>query len=433
MKLTENAKIAVIGGGPSGCFFTHFAFKLAKSLGIKINIDIYERKDFTRKGPPGCNMCAGIISKNLSFFFKKEGIDISNLAQGQIFGYRFITETSSFYIPKPSKAVIYTIYRGAGPQGDENGKVGLDNYLLNHVVNMGAIHIKKTVESIKLPDNPLNKVEISADGEKKEYDFVVGAFGVNSKLVNIMKGHDFGYIPPLTWKACQVEIIVGREFNEKVVKERVHVFPVSKNGIELLIIVPKNDYVTVSAIGENISFETLKGFLEENKAIKEFLPEKIDIKCHCNPRLPITNPSHVFFDRFVVVGDAGYSRYLKNGIDSAFITSKLAARTAFLSGIDYNSLREYDRHCNLIFGKENLYGKRIVFFGNWATRNRIVSDAYQSLINKQRGKDRNKLSHIIWNVFTGDQPYRKTVKDIYSLFFYSELYWEIIKRIFKIK
>ena len=63
--LKDGSKIAIIGGGPAGCFFANFALKIAKQKGIKVDITIFEGKDFCQKGPRGCNMCAGVISEKL--------------------------------------------------------------------------------------------------------------------------------------------------------------------------------------------------------------------------------------------------------------------------------------------------------------------------------------------------------------------------------
>ena len=55
--LDDNAKIAVIGGGPSGTFFSYFALKMARMIDRKIEVTIFEPKAFTKDGPIGCNRC----------------------------------------------------------------------------------------------------------------------------------------------------------------------------------------------------------------------------------------------------------------------------------------------------------------------------------------------------------------------------------------
>ncbi len=65
LELDDGAKIAVLGGGPEGSFFSIFALKLAKQIGKDIDLTIYESKDFSHDGSSSCNMRAGVISESL--------------------------------------------------------------------------------------------------------------------------------------------------------------------------------------------------------------------------------------------------------------------------------------------------------------------------------------------------------------------------------
>ena len=67
LELKEGARIAVIGGGPTGSFFSIFALNMAKMIGKEINITIFEPKDFKKDGPGGCNKCGGIIPRSFSY------------------------------------------------------------------------------------------------------------------------------------------------------------------------------------------------------------------------------------------------------------------------------------------------------------------------------------------------------------------------------
>src|SRR6266568_590778 len=76
--LQDGARIAVIGGGPSGSFFSFFALKMAKMMGKELQITIFEPKDFTKDGPGGCNKCGGIISELLVQTLALEGPILPN-------------------------------------------------------------------------------------------------------------------------------------------------------------------------------------------------------------------------------------------------------------------------------------------------------------------------------------------------------------------
>src|SRR5512141_3277370 len=74
--LDNGSRIAVIGGGPAGSFFSYFLFEMAERIGMELAVDIYEPRDFTKTAPQGCNMCGGIISESLVQLLATEGITL---------------------------------------------------------------------------------------------------------------------------------------------------------------------------------------------------------------------------------------------------------------------------------------------------------------------------------------------------------------------
>jgi hypothetical protein len=74
LTLTDNARVAVIGGGPAGSFFSNFLLALAERAGIELQVDIYESRDFSKPGASGCNVCRGSISESLVQTLATEGI-----------------------------------------------------------------------------------------------------------------------------------------------------------------------------------------------------------------------------------------------------------------------------------------------------------------------------------------------------------------------
>jgi len=76
MQLRDGARVAVIGGGPAGSFFSYFLLDMAARAGVQINLEIYEPRDFQKAGPTGCNMCAGIVSETLVQNLAAEGLNL---------------------------------------------------------------------------------------------------------------------------------------------------------------------------------------------------------------------------------------------------------------------------------------------------------------------------------------------------------------------
>ncbi|MBF0431069.1 MAG: hypothetical protein HQK83_07310, partial [Fibrobacteria bacterium] len=102
IRLTDNATIGIIGGGPAGVFFGHFARKYASENGLKLKILLFESRNFTIPGPKGCNMCAGVISHSLVERLKEENLILDpEKIESDIGGYFFQTGQHGVYLKKP--------------------------------------------------------------------------------------------------------------------------------------------------------------------------------------------------------------------------------------------------------------------------------------------------------------------------------------------
>ncbi len=76
MELSDGSKVGVIGGGPAGTLTSYFLLELAERIGLELEVDIYEPKDFSRLGRAGCNMCGGVVSESLVQILVTEGINL---------------------------------------------------------------------------------------------------------------------------------------------------------------------------------------------------------------------------------------------------------------------------------------------------------------------------------------------------------------------
>ena len=88
LQLKDGSRIAVIGGGPAGSYFTYFLLDMADMLDIDLQVDVYEPRDYRCVGPGSCNMCGGIISESLVQILATEGINLpSTVVQRGIDSY----------------------------------------------------------------------------------------------------------------------------------------------------------------------------------------------------------------------------------------------------------------------------------------------------------------------------------------------------------
>jgi flavin-dependent dehydrogenase len=419
--LKDGSQIAIIGGGPAGSFFAHFASRYAKEEGIDVSIKIFDRKSFCQKGPRGCNMCAGVISENLFNNMQKEGIGLEqSCIQRKIEAYCFHSADDSVFLhhPVPGHTPnIVTVFRGNGPLlSPHEGNVSFDDLLLNHVCKKGVDIIPDIVKEIKVPpeDNGLVKLIIGDGISRKEMeaDLVVGAFGVNTGMMEKVSQLGFGYKPPKTVRTCQCEIMLGPEYIERVFGNNVFVFALGKKEIKFASITPKADYVTVNLVGrQDLTRNHLIDFLD-HPAVRKLMPQKWEIPknfCMCISKIPVNYAKHPFADRIVILGDASISRSYKSGIESAFNMAKLSAYTAFKQGISETALMKgYFKPAKHILARDNLYGLIMLKMNDYLSSHRQIANSHIKILKSRKNKQTaDQINDILWNMLTGNIPYKE--------------------------
>jgi flavin-dependent dehydrogenase len=419
--LKNGSKIAIIGGGPGGSFFAHFASRYAKEAGIDVSIKIYDRKSFCQRGPRGCNMCAGVISENLFNSLEEERINIADFCvQRKIEGYCFQTHDESVVLHHPVPghiSKIVTVFRGNGPlQSEHEGNVSFDDYLLNHVKEQGVEIVFDIVKSFKLPARKGDPVKvISGDGNSKnefDADLVVGAFGVNTGMMEKVGNMGFGYKPPKTVRTCQCEIMLSREHIEKTFGNNVFVFALGKRDLKFASITPKADYVTVNLVGrKDLTRKNLIDFLR-HPSVKKLMPEKWEIPddfCMCISKIPIAYANHPYADRVVIIGDASISRSYKSGIESAFNMAKLSAFTAFKNGVSARSfVNGYFKPAKKLLARDNFYGIVMLKINDYISSNRQLANRQVKLLKSTEDtKTASQINEILWNMLTGNVTYKE--------------------------
>ena len=53
--LQDGSRIAVIGAGPAGSMFSYFFLSMAETIGLNVDVDMFEPRRFCHRGPAGCN------------------------------------------------------------------------------------------------------------------------------------------------------------------------------------------------------------------------------------------------------------------------------------------------------------------------------------------------------------------------------------------
>lgn len=437
LKLRNGSRIAVIGAGPAGTFFSHFLSRLAREKGLNLSITLFDAKDFNRQGPHGCNLCAGVISETMVQLLNTHGLTLpEKIVQRKIEGYFLQIKAGGFLLKHPSEEkLITTVYRGNGPRFyRKTDNISFDSFLLNQVLHSDNINlITEPVNSVELPSDLRKSVKILyGHGRKKELifnaDLVVGAFGLNTSLMKKMQILNFGYKPPHTLNATCMEIPLEEDFIFESMGNNIFICNWrSPWGLCFAGIIPKKDYITVNIIGTGgVKEKDLEKFLSI-PAVKKRLPanwELPDNYCVCSPQIATTASKRPFTDRLVIIGDASCTRYYKNGIESAFKTAQLAAETAIHRGISKAAFkRGYFSQARKQIIWDNFFGKVLFGVYNFVYESSFFSEVLMRVAIKEEthGKS-SQLKRVLWNMYTGNTPY----STIFIQFLNPFLQWKLI-------
>jgi flavin-dependent dehydrogenase len=413
--LQDGARIAVVGAGPAGCFFAHFASQAAARRGISLNIVLYDGKSFARGGPAGCNMCAGVVAPTLVQKLEAMGLDLpESVVQRRIDRYWLETLVGRLALfPPAGQGAIYTIFRGNGPRGAApGGNTSFDEYLLTMVRQMGVLVINEPVTSLRLPQSPDGRAAVvRQSGAVDEVDLIVGAFGVHGPLARMVADLGFGYVPPPITHGYQAELWLGADQVEQRLGNAVHIFSLGFKGISFAALTPKRDHATVTLVGESAGPQMLVAFLS-HPLVRAYLPPGWSMPadyCHCRPRVPMGTCRQPYTDRLVVIGDASNSRLYKNGLESAFMTGKAAAETAVDHGVSAADWKRYYYPTCTAIAQDSRFGRGLF----WIKDHVFLLLPLAKMLVGAAGREQQRypasrqfINQALWAMLTGDQSYR---------------------------
>jgi flavin-dependent dehydrogenase len=430
LSLQDGSRIAVIGAGPAGSFFSFFLLRLTGNLGMDVHVDIYEPRYFTHKGSAGCNHCGGIISESLVQILATEGINLpSRVVQKGIDSYTIHMDVGSVEISAPShEKRIAAVYRGNGPRDTAGVEFfGFDRYLQDLASSQGAVIIRKMVTGIEAGSEFPHVV--CADGHTQSYDLVAVAAGINSHLSCNIRGLPAGFRPPTAAKTFICEFHLGADFIRQYLGSSMHVFLLDLPNLKFAALIPKGDFVTLCMLGERIDVDLVQSFLKAPQVTACFpgdvLPRTV---CHCFPRINVRSAVQPFADRFVMIGDSGTSRLYKDGIGSAYRTAKAAANTAVLEGITAADFRrDYWPACRSI-DNDNRIGKLVFAVSRLIQKSRSSRRGILRMTIREQEKPAGirHMSGILWDIFTGSAPYREVFWRSLHPAFLAGLCWNLI-------
>ena len=442
----DKKKYAIVGGGPAGSFFAICLLREARHLKKEIEVVIVEKKTALRIEDDnwwikGCNFGAGGISPRLSAIMEQEGISVPpEIIRGEINRIWIHGMWKNIPIKVPSQMKMYSVFRGSLPSKIIDKQRGLDGILLGKAVEEGAILLQGEVMEILCMNSDMPMLTVKSDSGdviSMPASFIAVATGINARtgkdykenpLIHSIQEINPGFVPARLRKTIVFEIRVPREILEKNLKNEVYFIEYGSKDLRLehVALVPKGDYLTVSAIGKCIDKAVLPK--ETRKIIdkivrlpqlERILPDisNYPVACACSPRMTVSVAKNPFAHRLAIIGDAVGSRLYKDGLYSAFRTASQLAHIIMHEGSDKRTLvREYGKTVKWL-SMDNRFGKivfrliRLTFSAPFLSR--IL---YQTFATELKIKDKSKrpLGQILWKIASGYANYREILGDMFS-------------------
>ena len=415
LPLEDGCRVGVVGGGPAGSLFAFFLLRFARQLGVWVDVDIYEPRDFSLPGPAGCNMCGGIVSEDLVQMLAVEGIALpTSVVQRGIDAYDVRMPAGRVRIASPAgEPRIAAVHRGGGPRDlAEAGWAGLDAHLLGLAQDLGARVVRRRVKEAAWR---ASRPRLGPEGETTPYDLVVGATGVNSAAWQLYEALGIESSRPRTVRAYVAELRLGADAIHRAFGSAMQLFLLDPPRLEFAALIPKGDFVTVCLLGDGIDRDLIEAFFA-HPLVRSCLPAGCETRagiCHCAPKINVREASSPFRDRLVLVGDCGVTRLYKDGLGASYRTAKAAARTAIFSGV---AAADFERHYAPVYrtiASDNRYGVALFAFVRLARRMPwLLEGVVEVAAREQRNCGKRRMSAVLWDVFTGSAPYRDIARRV---------------------
>jgi flavin-dependent dehydrogenase len=438
MQLDNGSRVAVVGAGPAGSLFSYFVHQMAWRMGIELQVDIYEPRDFSKPGPQGCNNCGGIISEWLVQALAMEGINLpDNIVQRGLESYSMHLDAGSVRIETPHQEKrIATVHRGGGPRDVKESNWGsFDAHVFAMAREAGCNWIHNKVVSLEYGHDRI-WVEPN-NAEKEAYDLVVMATGKRTQALKMLTKLDIGFEPPVMTKAYISEIHMGHEEITRQLGNSMHLFLPDIPHVKFGALIPKGDYVTFCMLGDKITNEAVSSFinLPEVKNCMPphwVMPEKL---CHCSPSLALRGATKPYADRLLCVGDCSVSRLYKDGIGAAYRAAKAAAVAVVHEGVSEAALEKHYWPTLRSISRDNDYGRIIFEVTKLVQKLRFIRRGVLRMVCREQAHPERpqRMSEVLWDTFTGSAPYKDVFLRTLNPLFFLQLGWDILAGIFSFK
>ena len=430
MTLRDGSRVAVIGAGPAGSMFSYFLLSMAETVGLELDVEIFEPRRFCHRGPAGCNHCGGIVSESLVQRLATEGIRLPDcVVQRGMESYTLHMDVGDVEIATPlMEKRIAAVYRGNGPRSSELIDThSFDGYLLDLAQQKGAHVTRRLVSGLSREADSM--VVECADRSSGDYELVVLATGVNSRLAEMVENETAEFARPDRTKTFICEFFLGRDVIRETFGPSMHVFLLDIPRLEFAALIPKGDYVTLCLLGDDIDEALIDKFFSAPEVRERFPGGKIPGHvCHCYPRINTRAANPVYGDRLVLIGDSGSTRLFKDGIGAAYRTSKAAAKAAVFHGISAEDFASYYAPLCRKIDNDNRVGKLVFSVASLIQKARFARRGIlQMTASEQENSDSpQRMSSVLWDLFSGSASYTNVFTRTLHPAYVGSLLWNLL-------
>lgn len=383
----------------------------------------------------GCNYCAGGISPRMCDILDDMRIEVpEKIIQSRINSITVQGHWKNIEIVVPQERNMLSVFRGSQPSYRSDRASGFDALLLEQALAEGARLVTGDVHEIGYSDSGRPLVQYNTGPETKtlETDFLVIATGVNHMAG--IPPHDYGlfrslqtvmpgFKAPKMRKTIICEIELSRQALNQMHGDVYFIeYGSAEFRLEMCSIIPKAELVTVVLIGSSI--DHISSHAEQLEAVDRFLslphvrkliPGSARLKCTCNPYMVTGVAGTAVADRMAVIGDLATARLYKDGIYSAYETSRALAHTLLTRGTDMSSLYNTYWPGVKAISRDNRFGRMVFLLHRITFSTPVVSRVlYQAIFTERKKKLRSnrRLEHILWSIASGDAPYRDILRQM---------------------
>jgi len=401
-------RVAIIGAGPAGSLAAIFLSDYAKRKRKTFEITLYEGKDFKKKGQCNCNLCAGVISNNLHQELNDIGIDMTKTIQCKVAGYRLYLGCESILLSK-NDPNIFTVNRAKGPV--DASAHSFDQLLLDEALRRKDVSLKRRYVSSLHHDQGWS---LSCGGKEYRHDLVIVATGVNSPILKQLERT--GYKRPDTLWTRLVELKED-VLHPDTRRDEIHVLPVQNmKDVDYAILIPKKRHLTLNLVGKKGALQIgmsdvwkVMVMMSERGLFRHDL-KKDSILCSCSPMTSVSAAKNPISDGLIMLGDAGVSRYLKNGLLIALLSARQASRTIVDYGISKKELKRGYLRFYRRLASDMSYGRFLFWcFEKMKNRPAILK------------KPKKEILDMLWDLHTGNLSY----KEIFFSMIRPKIFWKI--------